>query len=141
MTDAEAPPVEEPDTPAEEVAKTFPELVERAQRIVELRTDLKNVQAVIDKEEAELLPLMQARELHGIALPDGAKVRRRWSSNRPAIDPVKLAAKLADATDFLRVETKVDSGALKEAYPELWREFGGRSKEGIVVALLRGAGK
>lgn len=136
MTEAEESQQEEPDTPSEEViANGMRELVDRAIRIVDLEEDAAGIEKAIRKEKAELVPLMREGGLHGIALSDGVKVRRRWSSNRPTIDPVKLATECADARDFIKVEVKVDQGMLKTAYPDLWRRFGGKSTEGIRVDM------
>ena len=135
MPEAEGAPQEEPDVPSEELDEMgMSAVVALAEAVVERHREFKAVLADIQRLEGALLPAMREKELHGIRLQDGTAVRRRWSPNRPTIDPVKLAAKLADAPDYIEVKVTVDQQRLKVDYPELWREFGGKAKETIVVA-------
>jgi hypothetical protein len=140
MTETEpaAEAAEPEDTPIEELASRSETdigvLLELARQLVRARMQRKQAEVAEEAVAEALLPMMRGKELHGIRLTDGTAVRRRWSPNRPTIDPVKLAAKCADAPDFIGVKVTVDQQALKEAYPGLWREFGGKERETIVIA-------
>jgi hypothetical protein len=127
--------VEEPDIPIEELAAKpgMGDIVARAAVLVDSRRALKELEERVDRQEEELLPLMREKELHGIRLPDGAAVRRRWNANRPTIDPVKLVGRIADARDYFEVRVVVDQAKLHQEYPSVWGELGGKSTEGIAV--------
>ncbi len=120
MGETEAAPVEEPDTPEEEVAVTFPVLVEMAAEIA----DLHRTQEVLEKKEKRLRDELlekwaQVAGLHGIRLGNGDAVRWTWTTNQSKIDPAKLRESLADAPNYIR-ET-VDAVALRKDYESVWR--------------------
>lgn len=137
-TVAEAPQTEEPDVPVEELeARNAEPGIESILNLAALLTLARANRKLHEEEEAviqkKLLPLMQGIDLHGVRLRDGTAVRRRWNPNRPTIDPGKLAAKCADYKEFIESKVVVDQAKLRSAYPELWRELGGKLTEGVAV--------
>jgi hypothetical protein len=136
VSEADETPKEESDTPLEALIQdpSMADVLSKADLLLAARSARKKCEQTEAEVMEELLPLMRAKELHGVRFADGTAVRRRWSPNRPTIDPVKLTAKLADAPEFIEAKVVVDQARLRAAYPELWRELGGKVNETIVVA-------
>ena len=139
MTEAEE--VVEPDTPAEEVAVTFPGIVADAQALALFRVKINHLEREYNDQRKRLLVSWeQMPNLHGIRLANGDAVRRTWSTGKAqAIDPAKLRETLADAPEFL-IEI-VNMPKLKDAYPTVYKQLGKvkPSKRTITVRLVEEA--
>jgi|GEM_PF-1679711 len=133
--DAEAPPVEEPDTPSEEVAVTFPELVKAAGELADMKRELDAKQKLYDRVRGEILELMQqVPNLHGVRLPNGDAVRLTWTTSQSKVDPAKLREVLADAPNYI-VEV-VDAKHLAKDYATVWHQMAKvKSKRTVAVRL------
>jgi hypothetical protein len=138
VTDIEAAPQEEPDTPEEEVLATFPVLVDIAEEIAEVRrkqNDLEKREK--DLREEILEKWTQMPNLHGIRLKNGDAVRRTWSvrtTQKP--DPARLRELMADASNYI-VEL-VDLPALKKDYPTVWEQAGRVKRTQTITVRLKG---
>lgn len=114
---------EEPLTSADDVRKTFPEMVSFAAELCEAVIERELAEEKEAKLRKQLLEMWeQMPNLHGIRLGSGTAVRRTWSTKSTPIEPGKLREVLADAPDY--IAEKVDMTKLKAAYPGIWRQMG-----------------
>lgn len=140
MSDSESAPItepEEPDTPWEEVAGAFPDLVRRAADLAFVVRERKRLEALENDARGYLLEEWEKgrADLRGIRLTNGDAVRRVWTSSAKKVSPEKLRAALADAPNYI-VEI-VDATRLKVDYPDRYRELGDvKSKRTIAVRLV-----
>ncbi len=141
MAETDTEPQEAPDTPEEEVAVTFPALVEVA---ADLARNRRKQEALEHEEKGlrdELLEKWdQVPMLHGIRLSSGDAVRKTWTTSQSKIDPVKLREALADAPNYIH-ET-VDASALRKDYGTVWRQMAkAKSRWTIAVRLANSPGE
>lgn len=137
MSETDAPPTEEPDTPSEEVAKLSPELVDRARLLAADKRHLDKLQEQYEEDRAKLMhEMVEVPLLHGIRLPNGDAVRLTWTTSQSKIDPAKLKEVLADAPLYI-VEV-VDAKRLAKDYATVWHQMAKVHTKRTVAVRLAG---
>jgi hypothetical protein len=130
---------DEADTPESELRADFSmkEIMDLAQGIENARVTRRFAMMNEEKLQERLLPLMEAKGLHGVLLESGTAVRRVWSvQSTKRIEPSRLRELLMDAPNY--ISEQVNMAALHKDYPSIWEQLGKPKREQVISVRFKG---